>query len=290
MQQKVFEALRWASSFLEEYEMEQGIAEVLLTHHTNWSRSRWLAELQTELPVAVLEAFQRDVKKAATGVPVQHLTGKETFYGREFTVTKDVLIPRPETEELLEAVLAKIEEMFSPNLPLRIVDVGTGSGIIAITLAKELAHRCVPVMIQAVDISDQALVVAKKNAEIHEANVTFLNGDLLEPLTEKEQCVDIVVSNPPYIPERDRETLHKTVRHFDPETALFGGADGLDLYRRFAEQLSKVVATPALVAFEIGFDQGDSVSAILQKAFHGSAEVGVKQDINGKDRIVIVKI
>ncbi|MBM7095572.1 peptide chain release factor N(5)-glutamine methyltransferase [Bacillus sp. H-16] len=285
--QRVYEALAWASSFLEKNDVEPGVAEVLLSHHTGWSRARWLSEMRTELDPAVWELFQRDVKTAATGVPVQHITGVEEFYGRTFRVSRDVLIPRPETEELIESVLTEAEERFPKDHPLHLVDVGTGSGIIAITLFKELKERGWSPKIQAVDISEAAIKVAKENARRLEAEVAFVHGDLLGPLVENDAKVDIVVSNPPYIPEGQREGLAKNVRDFDPETALFGGEDGLVFYRGMARQLGSVLKQPGMVAFEIGFDQGRSVPGLLQEHLGQSGDIRVLKDINGKDRIVL---
>ncbi|TMW72154.1 peptide chain release factor N(5)-glutamine methyltransferase [Alteribacter natronophilus] len=290
MSVRIYEALQRASSFLEKQNVERGVAEVLLSHHTGWSRSRWLAELQSEMDAGIFEAFWADVERASTGVPVQHLTGVEQFYGLEFRVSPDVLIPRPETEELVDGVLREIKVRYPDERPLRIVDVGTGSGIIAVTLAKELSERAGEVTVEAVDISAAALETARENARVLGADVRFWEGDLLEPLLLKGATVDIVVSNPPYIPEGERENLAVNVREFDPATALFGGEDGLVLYRRMAEQLPWLLAVDGFAAFEIGYDQGESVPALMRAAFGSGWRGGVevRQDLNGNDRMVFV--
>ncbi|PYZ96099.1 protein-(glutamine-N5) methyltransferase, release factor-specific [Alteribacter lacisalsi] len=290
MSVRLFEALQRASSFLEKQNVEPGVAEVLLSHHTGWSRSRWLAELQTEMEAASFEAFWNDVERAGKGEPVQHITGVEQFYGREFRVSADVLIPRPETEELVEGVLREIDARYPDDRPLRIVDVGTGSGIIAVSLAKELAGRRGAVRVDAVDISPAALETARLNAQLLKVDVTFHLGDLLEPVIADGEPVDVVVSNPPYIPDCERENLAVNVREYDPAAALFGGEDGLVLYRRLADQLPDVLREDGFAAFEIGFDQGETVPSLVQAAFgpEWRGRVEVQQDLNRNDRMLFV--
>lgn len=300
---KVYEALNWASSFLEANQYEHQIGHRLLQHHTGWSRTRMLTEMQTTFTGDVYDSFVRDVKLAATGVPVQHITGSETFYGREFTVNKHVLIPRPETEELVQAVLnaigdvlvgkKNVEPLDSDNdvgknqaESIDIVDVGTGSGIIAITLALELLN-C---RVLASDISSEALAVAKRNSTNLEADIRFVEGDLLEPMIAAQQKASVIVSNPPYIPEEDRMIMKANVTEHEPATALFAGVDGLDIYRRLAKQIPLVLLRPGIVAFEIGHNQGNSVREILASELPGSADIQVINDINGNERIVLAKI
>ncbi|UTR12220.1 peptide chain release factor N(5)-glutamine methyltransferase [Evansella sp. LMS18] len=285
---KVYEALKWASSFLEEHGYEAAIGEILLRHHTGWSRTRLFSENQSELSRGVLELFQADVEKSVGGVPVQHLTGEESFYGRTFQVTSDTLIPRPETEELVEAVLEKLSslEKMEEDGPVRIVDVGTGSGIIAATLALELEGQAA---VTAVDISAGALKVAEANSRRLGAKVRFLEGDLLRPLIEAGEKVRAVVSNPPYIPEGDRHSMKENVVGHEPELALFAGEDGLSVYRKLVKQIPEVLDAPGLIAFEIGHGQGKAVKSLILETFP-DAEAEVRLDINGKERIVLALI
>lgn len=292
MEKKVYEALQWASSFLEEAGYEGRIGEILLLHHTGWSRSQLFVEYRSVLPVAVWAPFREDVEKAAGGVPVQYITGVEEFYGRKFVVDPNVLIPRPETEELVETVLQLIERRLpAVTAPLRIVDVGTGSGIIAVTLSLELADA----EVHAVDISRGALSVAQRNAAELEAKVTFHEGDLLEPFVATGdgnsvgKKFNVIVSNPPYIPEGDRSIMRANVLDHEPETALFAGADGLDIYRRLVRQIPALLELPGVVAFEIGHGQGKAVAGLLQEVYP-SGHVEVQNDINGKERIVYAVI
>ncbi|MDG5787332.1 peptide chain release factor N(5)-glutamine methyltransferase [Evansella sp. AB-P1] len=287
---KIYEALKWASSFLHKHHYEKNIGEILLMHHTDWSRSRLLAELQTTLPEEIWHTFKKSVEKAASGVPVQYITGAEFFYGREFVVNPNVLIPRPETEELIEAVLQKLPLVLEKNgggssksvTPISIVDVGTGSGIIAITLKLESTDS----QVQAVDISSAALEVAKENAAKLGAAVTFHEGSLLEPLFNRGDKVNVVVSNPPYIPEGDRHLMRENVLDHEPQLALFAGEDGLTIYRELVKQIPKAFTLPGLIAFEIGHGQGQSVSQLIREVYP-KADVDVKNDINGKERMVI---
>ncbi|WP_416147780.1 peptide chain release factor N(5)-glutamine methyltransferase [Salipaludibacillus sp. HK11] len=289
---KVYEALNWASSFLEANQYERQIGDRLLQHHTGWTRTQLLTELQTELTSTVHSQFVRDVELAATGIPVQHITGNETFYGREYAVNQHVLIPRPETEELIEAVLAAIDDLFADLAgknqaePLQIIDVGTGSGIIAITLALELAHS----RVLASDISTEALAVAKRNATNLAVNITFCEGDLLTPFLESNEKASIIVSNPPYIPEGDRKEMKSNVTDHEPENALFAGGDGLDIYRRLVKQIPNILLTPGIVAFEIGHDQGESVRQLLATELPTNADIQIINDINNNQRIVLAKV
>lgn len=284
MVKKQYEVLRWASLFLEKNNRESRVAELLLQHHLGVSRAVFFANMQEDVPDDIYEAFKADIEKhAETGMPLQHLTGYEYFYGRRFTVDGHVLIPRPETEELVQHVIR--HDVDFRKKPLRIVDVGTGSGVIAITLKLEWSDA----EVFATDISEEALQVAKKNAAEWNADVAFLQGNFLEPLIEREMVVDILVSNPPYIAETERNVLSDTVKNYDPELALFAGDDGLSAYKEIIRQAKRVVRPGGLIAFEIGHEQGNAVKKLLMETFPYS-DVDILQDINKKDRIVTAKI
>ncbi|RKL67989.1 protein-(glutamine-N5) methyltransferase, release factor-specific [Salipaludibacillus neizhouensis] len=287
MTTKVYEALNWASSFLEEHHYEAQIAHILLQHHTGWNRTKLLTELQAQLDTQTIEKFTADVHQAAAGKPVQHITGNETFYGRSYIVNQHVLIPRPETEELVEKILETIPTFFGETeaANLTIVDVGTGSGIIATSL--KLEHPQSRVL--ASDISFEALAVAKKNASELGANLDFFEGDLLQPLIEAGEQASIIVSNPPYIPEGDRDSMKENVKDHEPEGALFAGKDGLTIYRRLIKQLPAVLKTPGMIAFEIGHGQGEDVKKLLSTEYP-QAQIEVINDINNKQRIVLAAI
>lgn len=266
--------------FSESNGKEETAAEWLLRHHLQMTRAQLFASLRDPMDEASKQTFMADVKKhALQHVPIQYIIGHEQFYGRTFIVNEHVLIPRPETEELVSHVLARTTEK-----ALSVVDVGTGSGAIAITLSLERPTWHV----YGIDIAASSLEVAKRNANQLGACVHWFEGDLLQPIIDRGIQVDVVVSNPPYIPASDIPTLSPVVQK-EPLRALVGGEDGLLFYRRLMEQLPHVVTSQALIAFEIGHGQGQAVQTMLQQTFP-SAHVDVLFDINSKERIVIADL
>lgn len=283
MKQTIQEALHWASLFLKEHGREEKVAEIILMDLLAVSRLEFLMRLPEELSVLDRTRFKDMIyMHATTGVPVQHLTGKETFYDRSFKVTKDTLVPRQETEELVYYLLDKLKTR--PELT-DVVDVGTGTGILAITLVLE----CQTLNMTAVDISEAALAVAKMNAQTLQADVTFRHSDFLQVLKEEGHQVDVIVSNPPYIPYSDLEMLQDTVKNFDPHVALFSEEDGLYSYRQIVTQAKDVLRPHGLLAFEIGYNQARAVTALIKETFP-QAVVETKQDMFGKDRMVFADV
>ncbi|UOE55354.1 peptide chain release factor N(5)-glutamine methyltransferase [Bacillus sp. CMF12] len=282
---KVYEALNWASSFLNESNRDENAGELLLRHFMNMSRTSFLANLREDLHPEVLDKFQKAVHEHAAGQPVQYIIGSEEFYGRTFQVNEDVLIPRPETEELVYNALQKINKLFGSLNGLEMADIGTGSGAIAVTMKLEKPE----LNVTATDIYGPTLELAEKNAEQNGAEIDFFQGDLLQPLISKGKKFDIILSNPPYIPERDIEWMSDIVTKHEPHRALFAGEDGLDLYKRFMEELPAVIKDRALIGFEVGAGQSEAVSALLKQVFP-QANVETVYDINGKDRMVFAEI
>ncbi|WP_226036290.1 peptide chain release factor N(5)-glutamine methyltransferase [Aquibacillus saliphilus] len=279
------EALHWASLFLTQHNRETRIAEILLQHHLGISRAQLLATMRDLVPGEVIQAFEKDITAhAETGVPVQHLTGVESFYGRQFAVNKHVLIPRPETEELIVGVGEYLNRNHLSE-PAQLADIGTGSGIIAITL--KLEHPAVDIW--ASDYSEDALVVAKSNAEKLQADLYFKQGDFLQPFIDANQKLDVIVSNPPYIPYSEKDSLSDTVKNYDPDLALFAEQQGLAAYMKIVEQAKSVVKDHALIAFEIGYQQGRQVAEIIEHHFPDST-IEIRKDINNKDRMVFAEI
>ena len=284
MSQKVYEALNWASSFLKQHERDENAGELLLKHLLQCSRSQLFASMHDELDATVAYDFQEMVRRHAEGEPIQYMIGYEEFYGRTFKVNESVLIPRPETEELVYHTLSKMKSLFAGRNDVKLADIGTGSGAIAITMKSEQPALTVI----ATDLMADALAVAKENAEQLGADVLFVKGDLLQPFLENGQKFDIVLSNPPYIPEGDIEIMSEVVTEHEPHTALFAGEDGLVLYRRLCDELPEVLNEPYLVGFEIGAGQGEAVAELLQQALP-KAKVSIEFDINGKDRMVFAE-
>ncbi|TCI26117.1 peptide chain release factor N(5)-glutamine methyltransferase [Exiguobacterium sp. SH5S4] len=270
---RVAARLKQAERMLVDAGRDPSTAEWWLMHVLGVDRTGLIVRLSEELSDDETTAFESGLERLLAGEPVQHLIGYAPFYGRTFEVNRDVLIPRPETEELIEWVV----EHVGPIEDDTIVDVGTGSGAIAITLSLELGVR-----VQTVDISREAIAVAKRNAEVLRAGVTFHEGDCLGPVADNS--IRVLVSNPPYI-EAD-ELLDETVAGYEPHLALFGGADGLEFYRKIIADSTRVLrADWQLIAFEIGYNQGQVVKSYLSERYP-EAETGILKDINGKDRIV----
>lgn len=280
---KQYKVLARAFSFLQMHHREEHIAEILLQYYLEVDRAAFYTMMQEEVPKRVYEKFQTALHAhATTGIPVQHLTGYEEFFGRTFHVNKDVLIPRMETEELVALVMEQVKEKYS-HTSVTIADVGTGSGIISTTLALELPQATV----YATDISKAALTVAAENAERLQASVQFMQGNFVQPFIDKSIKIDVVVSNPPYISEQERVYLSDTVKNFDPALALFAREKGLAAYREILSQLKKSIAQPQMIFFEIGYKQKDDVIA-LSKYFFPKSYVQCIQDMNGHDRIIAI--
>ena len=284
MAKKIYEALNWASSFLKEQNRDENAGELLMRHILGYTRAELFANTRESLAESDWRSFEEAVRLHADGKPVQYIIGAEEFYGRSFLVNSHVLIPRPETEELVYHALNKAQKNFPSGTGLSFLDVGTGSGAIAITMKLEMPS----LKATASDLVSESLDVAKSNAKRLGADVDFIRGDLLDPFVETGSLFDIILSNPPYIPVGDAETMSEVVTDHEPHIALFAGEDGLDLYRRFARDLPNVVKDRFLVGFEVGAGQGEPVANLMKQAFP-EAEVTVEFDINGKDRMVFVE-
>lgn len=236
-------------------------AELLLAHTAERSRSWLLAYPEALLDPAILARFNALVRRRDAGEPLQHLTGTQEFFGLPLAVTRDVLIPRPETEHLVEAALDWARQQPTPRL--RIADVGTGSGAIALALSTHLRDA----QILALDLSPAALEVARANATRLEltSRIRFLESDLLGALGPGDLPLDAVVSNPPYVADADAPTLQLEVRDHEPALALFAGADGLAVYRRLIPQAHAALRPGGLLAMEFGFGQRDALAVLLSQ-------------------------
>ena len=211
-------------------------------------------------------------------VPLSHLVGFEYFYDRKFKVTKDVLSPRMETEELIYKVIEYVKATNKNNL--KILDLCTGSGIIAITLKKELDQISIDVV--ASDISEEAIEVAKENAQYHDADVRFIQSDIFNNINDK---FDIIVSNPPYIDRKDEVTMKENVLNYDPHLALFAEEEGMYFYRNIVEQSANYLNENGVIFFEIGYDQKNK---IIELADMNGYHAEVYKDINGRYRMAFL--
>jgi len=245
----------------------------LFAHVFGISRADYFLHEQDECPKDRILIYKNLLEKRAARIPLQYIIGKQDFMGMEFEVNENVLIPRQDTEVLVEEVLKVCKGK-------SVLDLCTGSGCIVISLAKygDLKYAV------GSDISEKALQVARKNAERLNINVTFICSDLFENIEGK---YDIIVSNPPYIKSEDFLTLMPEVRDHEPKLALEAGTDGLVYYKRIISDLPKFLNPGGHVFFEIGFDQGKAVSELLTKA--GFTDIYVKKDLSGLDRVVGAK-
>lgn len=278
----IFEALKWASSYLEGKNREANAARLLLQHVLDVSYTQLMLNMPELLTEKQQQSFIDLVEQHVAGVPVQYLIGVEEFYGRDFIVNDAVLIPRPETEELVQEALQRIPKLFGTE-SVKLADIGTGSGAIAISMKKEMPALDVT----ATDLSEKALVVAKKNSENLQATIRFLQGDLTAPIQHEKW--DVVLSNPPYIAFDEAKLMEDVVLEHEPHSALFAEENGLQLYRQLAEQLPQLMNAPGLIGFEIGYMQGEAVENLLKTNFpHGKTTI--LKDLFGKDRMVFCEI
>ena len=230
-------------------------AEVLLAHAIGCERAWLFAHSDEPLREVWWIHYGRYLHERIQGKPTQYITGRQEFYGREFRVTPDVLIPRPETEHVVEAALARVVKA-AGSMPLSIIDIGTGSGAIAVTLALETGAT-----VAATDISTAALRAASENARRLNAPVHFVACDLADAIAGGR--FDLVVSNPPYVPKSDSSTIQREVREYEPAVALYGGAHGLEVYRRLVPEAARLLKPGGWLVMEIGYRSGEAVAAML---------------------------
>ncbi|MEG0273840.1 MAG: peptide chain release factor N(5)-glutamine methyltransferase [Longicatena sp.] len=277
------EVLKKAQAQMEEADRGEQAAFLYLLELTNKEAHNLYMEYDEEMHEEDIKTFEDGIQRLVKGEPLGHVLGFEWFYGYRFTVNEDVLIPRPETEELVANILASYDEHFSDATNVIAVDVGTGSGAIAISVKKEEPN----IHMIATDISEKATTVAKMNAQQNDAIITTMVGDMLAPLIDRDIKVDILISNPPYIPSG--ETMEDSVVNYEPHVALFGGEDGLKFYRMIFENAHKVLKEKAFMAFEMGYDQKERLSALASDYFP-EAKIEVIKDLSGKNRMLFVYV
>ena len=277
----VKELIKLAESRLDDASKDVNVAKVLFYHLADKQPHELYLMYDEEVSSELEAKFLAGMEEYYQGKPIQYIKGVENFFGRDFKVNEDVLIPRYETEELVENILYRIDDYFAEYQSITLCDVGTGSGAIATSLALEEPR----LKVFATDISLKAVTVAKDNAKNLGANIEFMVGDMLEPLLENEIKVDIFVSNPPYIPQE--QEIEAMVKDNEPHVALFGGNDGLYFYRKIFQGVEPLLQERALLAFEMGFDQRELMEAAIQEYFPNDPHEIIK-DINGKDRMLFI--
>jgi release factor glutamine methyltransferase len=257
-------------------------AERLLRHVLGWDRASRLASPTAEVPATAVARFRALVVRRSAREPLQHILGRQAFWRHEFVVTPRVLIPRPETELLVEVALGLVKDVEGPV----IVDVGTGSGCVALSIAAERRDA----EVQATDISEPALAVARENARRLglEDRVTFRQGDLLEPLARLAGRIDLVVSNPPYVDPSERDSLAPEVRDHEPALALFPPGDALAVYRRLVPAAAVALRPGGALALEISPSLPEAVQGLFRDA--GFREPTVHVDLARRPRVVRARL
>lgn len=283
----VREALQKASRFLREKGIDDAafLGEYAIRHALGWDRTQLISQMSHRLTADEEKRIQAIVVRRAAGEPMQYIVGEQEFYGLTFKVNPSVLIPRPETELLVEEILRRASQVWPKDAALAAADIGTGSGAIAVTLA---AFGGPNWSVTAVDIAEESLATARRNAALHsvEGKIAFERGDLLAPLLRDGRRVDILVSNPPYIPSYDVTQLDVQVKEHEPLRALDGGDDGLHFYRRLVQDVGHVLKEKALLGFEVGIHQAETVRGWLEETGL-FAEVYIVKDLAGIGRHVI---
>ena len=273
------EALTYGTEQLKQAGIEEASLDawLLLSHCTGMSRSGYFLHDEDAMTEEQEQTYRSDIEKRSRRIPLQHITGVQEFMGLEFSVNENVLIPRQDTECLVEEAIERLHSN------MRILDMCTGSGCIIISLADAAKQRGLTnVACIGVDVSEAALLVSKENAKKLHADVTFMQSDLF---TNVEGKFDMLISNPPYIRTEVIEGLQEEVKLHDPYIALDGKEDGLFFYRRIVEEGRQFLNLNGRMMFEIGHDQGEDVSALMRAA--GFTEIVVKKDLAGLDRVVI---
>lgn len=277
----IFEMMKWAEkSLLESGRPDAAIdAKLLMLHVLGCNETMLLLNRQKKMSEEQMAEYLRCVATRQTGIPLQHITGVQEFMGLEFKVNHHVLIPRQDTETLIEQLLKKL----SKEEALRGIDIGTGTGCIGISLA----HFLPRLEMLLVDISNEALKVANENIGCHhlQQRIRTLKSNLLEAY--QGEAVDFIVSNPPYIAQKDMDELMIEVRDHEPHLALTDYGDGLYFYREISKRAKDHIKENGLLAYEIGYDQGQAIKDILEK--EGYREIEIYKDLAGQDRVVIAR-
>ncbi len=261
-------------------------AEILLSYFLKMSRSEICLSYDRELTDIEKTKLENNIQKRIDKVPLQYITKHQEFMGMDFLVEKGVLIPRPETEILVEEAIKKLKNyQYSDNL--NIADLGTGTGVIAISIAKFIDN----ITIYATDISKKSLQVALKNAQNHDCKgkIIFLYGNLFEPFKNKiEKCsLEAIISNPPYIDFNDFKSLPPEVKDNEPKISLFGGVDGLDYYRKIIKKSTQYLKKNGFIALEVGFNQSKLVKELIIKEEKFNQNIEIIKDYLGIERVVI---
>src|SRR3972149_5397910 len=298
------ETLSWTTDYLVQYDVPDAKAEAeyLLAHALGCKRVELHVNHASGLSYHALQEFIDFVERRIKREPPQYIIGEQEFYGLTFKVNKDVLIPRPETEILVEEAVKTVRsqesevrsqntkihysELLTPDSKL-ILDLCTGSGCIAVSLAKEIPDS----QIYVVDISESALDVARENAERHSVvdKITFIQGNLFAPLRGLSLKVDLIVSNPPYVSRDMMKDLQPEIRDYEPEIAVYAGDDGLDFYRRIISESPAYLTQGGHLILEIGYGQAEEIKKLIEQS-NAFADISITKDFAGIDRVIKAQI
>ena len=251
-------------------------AKILLAELLNKNPLELLTCLEEQVSEELIETYKKEVIALEEGKPLQYVIGNVNFYGNKFYINENVLIPRFETEELVEHTTEYINKFFTN--PVDIIDLGCGSGVIGLTLEKKVSTNSVDL----IDISEKALEVTKINKENLNSNANLIQSDMFENVIKK---YDVIISNPPYI--KTDEEIEDIVLNNEPHLALFAGRDGLDCYRKIINNITPHMKDRCLVAFEIGMTQGEDITNLVKEVL-GDVKVEVKKDLSNKDRMLFI--
>jgi release factor glutamine methyltransferase len=286
----IVQALRWASATLQQIGIANPRldAEVLLTYCIKRPREDVYANPSLLLDEKECEHYIKCIKRRVQREPVAYITGRKEFRRLTFAITRDVLIPRPETEILFEALLENCTDLQRVKGNLKILELGTGSGILSISLAQEINNAT----IIATDITFEKISLARENARVHgcDGAIKFFVGDCIQALKigKSEPCFDCIVFNPPYLSEADWRHLQPEILNYEPTNALYGGSDGLAFYRTLIPSVDGLLCDGGFLLFEIGASQADSVRTLLQMT-RSYSDISVIQDLAGIDRVVCAR-
>lgn len=251
-------------------------AKILIAELLNCNPLELLNHLEERIPEEKVELLKREIKALEENMPLQYVLGNVNFYGNHFYVDERVLIPRFETEELVENTIKYINRFFTE--PVDIIDLGCGSGVIGLTLEKKVSTKTVDL----VDISSSALEVARKNCGNLNSNANIIQSDMFSAVNKK---YDVIISNPPYI--KTNEEIEDIVKENEPSIALYAGEDGLDCYKKILENIKEHIKEKSLIAFEIGMRQANDIQKLVNKYLPDS-KTEVKKDMSGKDRMFFI--
>jgi len=276
--------VRWTTGWFEDRDVTETPrldADLLASHVLGISRVELYTQMDEELSDDELTTFKQLIKRRAAGEPVAYLIGYREFRNLALRTDDRALIPRPDTETVIDVVLELIPAADALDDPLRMADVGTGTGAISLALFDERPD----LRIAATDTSEEALSLARENIDGHDAGnrIALFHGDLLEPIPDRWFPLDLVVSNPPYVAESERDELPTSVREYEPVEALMAGEDGLDVIRRLIPSATDALADGGWLVFEMGHQQGEAVEELLDEA--GLEEIEIHQDLGDRDRV-----